>query len=171
MELTTGTGTVYTLRWNGSTNLGNMFKSRTSRELIPFDVYDAYGALCGKLCKKRQGSSRKYFTYELELYGRLYVMYEVGLGEQGIKLPIYHGPYQIALGEKDPVTYDNKDGYLLSFDSDLSFWVAVLLSLHYDHDRYGNYGEVSMGSQKTRIIYSINNEVKSKYDPSWKYSG
>ena len=95
-------------------------------------------------------------------------MYEIGLGKEGIKLPIYRDDTQVALIEKDLVVYDNKDTYEIIAIDEMSLEVSALFNLYYDFVKHGNYGEINYKSKERYYLYTMNKELKNKYDSTFK---
>ena len=157
----------FSISWNTETNLKNVPKRGTEKELAYYEVTDEGGSVRGRICRKRSKRFNAYFYYELELDGNVYQLYEVGMGKQGIKLPVYCGEKQFALAEKDMEIINNNDSYTLSCLSEGGIIPSVLLLLYYDYLRFGHHGEVSDKSRKTFTMYSTNKELKRKYDPDW----
>lgn len=162
---------IYQLKWDSSANIKNLPKIGTNKELAIYDIIDSTLGICGHICRKRNKNFWGYFFFEMSFNDETYIMYEVGLGKQGIKLPIYKGTSQIALIEKDTITINNKDKYVIHSHLGKDLLIATLFSLYYDYLRFGHHGEISVASKKTFTLYSTNKELKSKYDPMWKISG
>lgn len=158
----------WSIRWDIGKNLNGVVQKSTNRELAVYNVCDATGSVLGHLSRKRNKFWGGYFYFVLELGGIEYQLYEVGLGKQGIKLPIYHNDSQIALVEKDITVYNNCDTYQIQFGNDTSLLVSTLLTLYYDNLRFGNHGEVVANSKKSFYYLSTNRELKQKYDPEWR---
>lgn len=158
----------YSIRWDIGKNINGAFQKGTNEELAIYNVCDASGNVLGHMSRKRNKFLGGYFFFVLEIGGIEYRMYEVGLGKQGIKLPIYHQDSQIALIEKNITVYNNCDTYQISYPNDTSLLVSVLLTLYYDNLRFGNHGEVVTNTKKNYYYLSTNKELKQKYNPNWQ---
>lgn len=109
-----------------------------------------------------------YEYYEYHFFGKEYVAYEIGMGKEGIKIPLYDVERQIALIEKSTVVYDNKDEYDIYAIDAKALEIAVLFNLYYDFTRFGRFGEFAYKSKETEYLYTLKKELKSKYDPNFK---
>lgn len=158
----------YSIRWDIGKNLNGVVQKGSNKELAVYNVCDACGNAIGQLSRKRSKFWGGYFYFVLELSGVEYKLYEIGLGKQGIKLPVFHNDLQIALVEKDITVYNNCDTYQILFGNDTSLLVSVLLTLYYDNLRFGNHGEVVTNSKKSFYYLSTNKELKGKYNPDWR---
>lgn len=159
---------IYRINFDKIDSLKKMKKDRLLEKIIPYNIYDTNNSLVGSICLKRTKFFNGYMYYEFILNDIKYIMYEIGLGKEGIKVPIYIGDTQIALIEKDPVVYDNKDTYEIIAIDEKSLEVATLFNLYYDFIRFGNYGEIAYKSKKTYYLYTTKKELKNKYDSNFK---
>ncbi len=135
----------------------------------PFAVRDGAGQPIGRLCRRRVGSFFSQYQYmELSLYRAVLQMYEVGLGREGMKYPVYDGARQLALVEKSPVVCNNLDEYwIYSFD-EFGEFASLLLSLYVDVLSYRNAGEYAVRKKETRYVWTRKKEVLEKYDPAFR---
>lgn len=156
----------YTVAWDVKENLRGLAPAK--RELSIMSIYDSLNTLRGRVYRRRNKLWGGYYYFVLEWSGVEYQMYEIGLGKQGIKLPVYHNGAQIALIEKGTVVYDNKDSYPMTFQNDDGLLKSIFLTLYYDLVRFANRGEVVSNTKKTYFYYSTNKELKQKYDPNWR---
>lgn len=144
-------------------------KEKLPKRRLPYNIYDANNNLVGSICRlKNTKFFNGYIYYELILNDTKYLMYEIGLGKEGIKLPIYRDDTQVALIEKDSVVYDNKDTYEIIAIDEMSLEVSALFNLYYDFVKHGNYGEINYKSKETYYLYTMNKELKNKYDSTFK---
>ena len=50
----------------------------------------------------------------------------------------------------------------------MSIEVSALFNLYYDFVKHGNYGEINYKSKETYYLYTMNKELKNKYDSTFK---
>lgn len=162
--------TLYSLSFDMIGSLSNVIKTRKSERNLPYNILDENGEAVGDICLKRTKFFMGYSFFELRLKHTIYYIYQVGCGKKGIKITIYIGDNQIALIEKGTVTYDNKDIYEITSIDEYSAEIAVLFNIYYDFTRYGNSGEYVSKSKEISYVYTLNKELKSKYNPEFKSS-
>lgn len=133
-----------------------------------YDVMDLYeeqeklGYICGNAVYF-SGS----MTYTIEWAGRKFTMYDVGLGSQGIKLPIYEGERQVALVEKQGVVRDMLDSYEVYTIEDGLFPMIVLAALYYDRENFSDRGKQAAASTRSTTTFSLSDKQLAKYDEAW----
>lgn len=133
-----------------------------------YDVMDLYedqeklGYICGNAVYF-SGS----MTYTIEWAGRKFTMYDVGLGSQGIKLPIYENERQVALVEKQGVVRDMLDSYEVYTVEDELFPMIVLAALYYDRENFSDRGKQAAASTRSTTTFSLNDKQIAKYDEEW----
>ena len=132
-----------------------------------FTLYDKEKKEIGKFYRKKSKLFFGYYFFVLEYHDKIYKMYEVGMGKEGIKLPIYSEDEQVALIEKNIVTIDNKDTYNVKISNKNIIDVSLIMGLYYDSLRFGHRGEVSKDKTNYNYLISINKELISKYDKNW----
>ena len=159
---------IYRINFDKIDSLKKMKKDRLIEKIIPYNIYDINNNLVGSISLRRTKFFNGYMYYELILNDVKYIMYEIGLGKEGIKVPIYKDDTQVALIEKDPVVYDNKDTYEIIAIDEKSLEVSTLFNLYYDFIRFGNYGEINYKTKKSYYLYTTKKELKSKYDSNFK---
>ena len=159
---------LYSLSLDRAESMANIIKSTTLDRHFPYNIFDEYGESVGDICSKRTRFFWGYSYFELRLNNHTYTIYEVCCGKQGIKIPIYDGSEQIAIIEKGVTTYDNKDSYEITSKDECSAEIAVLFNVYYDFDKYGNYGEYAYKSKEISYSYTLNKELKSKYNKEFK---
>lgn len=133
-----------------------------------YDVMDLYeeheklGYICGNAV---------YFsasmTYTIEWSGRKFTMYDVGLGSQGIKLPIYESERQVALVEKQGVVRNMLDSYEVYTIEDGLFPMTVLAALYYDRENFSDRGKQAAASTRSTTTFSLSDKQLAKYDEDW----
>lgn len=127
-------------------------------------IYSPQGQQVG-FVRYALGRWRDIPSFRLDLQGRRWTGYQVGLGRQGIKFPIYdQWNRQTALLEREPVMRNGQDFYQLSALDDESALTAVLLGLYYDWEAFMRGQNGGRKSQVT-VINTLNRRQKEKYDP------
>lgn len=153
-------------------NLGESIKRKVGNHTwrsAPCDIMEAGGPPIGRIARLREGTLFSSISYtELHLYDRVFHIYEIGLGKEGMKYPVYEGGAQIAQIEKDPVVYDNLDAYTLCSLDDFGELAALLTALFLDFHDYRNAGERARGQKSVQYVYTRKQEVLAKYDPSFR---
>ena len=158
----------YKLCFDRLESIKGLFKGRVAANMFPFSIWSSDDELVGHAYLKRSKAFFGYMYFEYVLNGKTFYAYEVGMGKQGIKIPIYDEDKQIALIEKGVVVYDNKDEYEIVGIDDYAIEVAALFNLYYDFVRFGRYGQVVYKSKEVSYLYTINKELKNKYDQTFK---
>lgn len=98
-------GRYFSLSLNRVKPLSGLFRKDNGKATCEITENDT---VCGKVCLKTSAGSflSKYDYYSLELNDRNLSMYEVGMGKEGIKYPIWQGEEaQIALFEPTEATH------------------------------------------------------------------
>ena len=135
----------------------------------PFFVRDGAGRSIGRLCQRRVGSFLSRYQYtELSLYRTVLRIYEVGLGREGMKYPVYDGERQLALIEKPPVVYDNLDEYFICGFDEFGEFASLLFSLYLDVLSYRNAGEYVVRKKEMRYVWTRRKELLEKCDPAFR---
>lgn len=153
-------------------DLGASLRTRTqngARRTAPCAIADAGGTRIGSIAHMREGGLFSAICYmELLLSGRVLRIYEVGLGKEGMKYPIYDGGAQVALIEKEPVVQNNLDAYTLCSLDESGELAALLTALFLDFHRYRNAGERVRGKTSVRYVYTRKKEILATYDPAFR---
>ena len=136
---------------------------------VPYVIYDSNNQEVGRFSILGGGKGFKtYEYYKLEFLNNQYYIFEVGLGKDGIKYPIYCNDVQIALIEKDSVVYNNLDEYnIFAIDANAAF-ISYLSALYLDIVRYSNRGEVNKKGFQKYYVKTTLQELKNKYNPDFK---
>lgn len=158
---------VLSLKYNNFQQINNFGKKPSEKQFNIFSIEESGNAI-GKICLKRTKAFWGYAYFEMVINDKKYYCYEVGLGKKGLFVCIYYNDEQIALIEKEAVVKDNKDCYKLYTISSEHLSSICLFALYYDHLRFGNYGEIVYKSKEVYYLYTMNKELKSKYDPEFK---
>jgi len=125
------------------------------------------GDRAGALHISRDGVPK--FDYcQMELAGSVWYLYEVGMGEEGIKLPVYRDHVPVALIEKSPMVRDNLDAYDLFCLKEDDLVGTVLLGVYYDFLKFSHASEFVSKKTETKYMYTTNPELLHKYDPAFK---
>lgn len=160
---------LYSLNFDWIEDVKSVLKPSKTRNIRPFNICNVEGPIIGSLSKKRTKAFWGYCYYLLTLNEKVYRIYQVGCGKQGIKIPIYsEDDKQIALIEKETVVYDNKDIYEITAIDEASAEIATLFNLYYDYDQYARQGEFVIKSKNISYSYSLHKEEKAKYNPEFK---
>ena len=106
-------------------------------------------------------------TYTIEWAGRTFTMYDVGLGSQGIKLPIYEDERQVALVEKHAFVRNMSDSYEIYAMEDALLPFAALAALYYDRDCFSNKGKQTAASVQNCASFSLDDQQLAQYDEAW----
>ncbi len=161
-------GELFEIRWDIAENK-NMFAFHANKR--KFNVYRITStenkSEFGIIYRTRTKTIGGYSYYVIDLKTDLFYMYEVGLGKDGIKLPVLRGDEQIALLEKETLIVDNLDTYSITYTTDESLLISVLFGIYYDFHRFGNRGEYVGNSKRHYFLYTSNKELKAKYDTMW----
>jgi len=157
---------VYTIERDLVTSLRKM-SSSGERVVDYYTIKDCMGNACGAIFRKRTKGFLGYYFFEMQLNNSVFLIYEVGLGKQGIKLPVYHQNQQVALIEKGTQTNNNLDSYSLCAIDAKTAQLMSLFCVYYDFMRFGNHGEVSVNSKQVTYVYTSNKKLKEKYNPDW----
>ena len=153
---------------NLGASFGGMVRNGVWRT-VPCDIIDAGGGKVGSVAKVVEGSwFRRQSSVELRIWDRTLRAYEIGLGRQGMKYPLYDGAVQIAQVEKDPVVYDNLDEYRLYSLDEFGETAALLFALFLDFHRYRNAGEYATKKKNVQYVFTGRKEILAKYDPSFR---
>lgn len=156
------------IRFDTKESVKNIARLPTNTKQQPFIIRSWSGETIGCIYHKITKYFFGYTYYEQQLNGRQFSAYEVGLGKDGVKIPIYEGDQQVALIEKGTVVYDNKDEYDL-FALDLFYLeAAAIFNIYYDIIRFKDPGEIVHKSKKVNYIYTWREELKAKYDPAFR---
>lgn len=150
--------------------LGNIAKSNKNKLYIPFEIYDDSNIFrMGIICQKQSDGFflSRYGYYELKLNNKTYTVYAVGLGKEGVKLPIYIGDTQVALIEKSATVKNNLDEYVIHALTDEYANASYLVCLYIDTLSCSHRGEKVTASTQTAYVYTTNRELKSKYNPNF----
>ena len=156
---------LYRLRQNPFQAL--KFSRQNPRSVRSMELCDCDGGRIGEIYLHREKGWNKPCWFQLERDNHIYRIYEVGLGKNGIKCPVYSQATQIGLLEKDPKVMDNLDVYRISVQKSEDAIVCILFGLYYDFVRFGNRGELCSKKVETRYIYTLNKEIRGMYDPTF----
>ena len=144
-------------------------KGALRRERTLFFIKKPNGEMCGEISSKVVKKFMAGYRYvQIEFNSELYNCYEVGMGKEGSFECIYIGDQQIAMIEKATVVSDNKDFYKIYIKDDKYIEIVCLFAVYYDHATARNYNEVAIKSKKVSYEYTLNKELKGKYNPQFK---
>ena len=107
-----------------------------------------------------------YEFYVAHFFDREYTAYEIGLGKDGIRIPVYCESVQIAEIHKSPVIINNKDVYDLYLRSYSELTIVMMMAIYYDLMNFGNNSTISHGREVVYIT-TKNKELLSKFNPDF----
>lgn len=139
-----------------------------SKKTTLFEIKKPDGEICGKIVSILVRGFFGYRYYQTTFNSEVYDCYVVGMGKEGTFVCIYSGEQQIAMIEKPPVVYDNKDTYKIYIKDDKYTEIICLFAVFYDHTATGNYNKVAVKTKKVYYYYTMNKNLKSKYNPQFK---
>lgn len=138
------------------------------RIITRYTITTAYNETIGCIEKRKQIGLFKPPFFTITYHGQTYTIYEVGLGKEGMKYPIYFEGKQVALIEKEPIVKDNLDEYKLYYiDKSLEI-ICVILGLFIDIEHYRNLAHIRESKSSFEYTYTLNRKIKDKYDPNFK---
>lgn len=161
-------GRTYEMVYEPLQQIGSWLRRAKEKTDVPYTVHEN-GELFGRISIKRSngGLLKRYEYYSLETRSEAYDMYEIGLGKDGLKYPIYCGERQIALIEKDVTVYNNLDFYHISTSDDNAAIIATIFGMYLDASSYAHRGEFVKKSVETTYYLTTNSELKAKYDKNF----
>ena len=138
-------------------------------QTAPWKIFGRTGEAAGSLARIRVGNLfSAYFYTELRLQGRVLQAYEIGLGKEGMRYPLYEGDVQLAQVEKDPAVRDNLDAYRLYSLDTFGELAAVLFSLYLDYQDFRSAGEYARGKRSVQYVYTRRKELLARFDPDFR---
>lgn len=138
------------------------------RQLHICEVRSPQEEAVGRICYELGGWGRPPL-YRVDLGGRRWTVYQVGLGRQGLKFPVYdEGERQIALLEKGVVVKDNLDSYDLFALDQTGILVSTLFGIYYDWKEFSNRGEYACRKTSATLVFTLKKSVKERYDPGFR---
>ena len=132
------------------------------------EIRNAQDEAVGSICHVLPKGLRDAPYDRIELFGREWIVYQVGLGSQGLKFPVYEDGRQIALLEKQPVAFNNLDVYELYALEQEGILLAALFGVYYDWKAFAKTGEYNSRNASATVVLTLRKSVKNKYDPSFK---
>lgn len=147
----------------------SLFTLGENAKLVPFTIENEREELIGGLCRRKKGGMFKgYHYYEMVFNQQTYYIYVIGLGKEGLKIPVYQaGGKQISLIEKGTITLDNLDEYEITSVDSNHVLVPYLFALYYDATEKNNE-EIAAKKKEYSIKITLSKELKSFYDPTFK---
>lgn len=146
----------------------NKFNFSKNAKLLPFQIYDTSGLQIGYLCIRRTKYFGGYSFFELNYKEEIYQFYSIGMGKAGIKIPMYtEKEEQVALIEKNVITYNNKSEYDIYSRNEYYQMLAFLFSVYYDNAFYST-SEIASHKKQTTYQYTLNKKLKKKYNLKWQ---
>lgn len=159
---------VYYLSYN-ITDIPRRFLESFKREGTLFWINKPDGETCGEISYRRVRNFLLSYSYkQITFNSETYNSYFVGMGKEGVYDCIYSGEQLIAMIEKTPVVYDLKDTYKLYIKDSKHMDMVCLYAIFIDHARSANYNQYAYKTKKISYHYTLSNEIRAKYDPSFK---
>ena len=144
------------------------------RDRLSFKIFDDADELVGSIIGDTQktGFLKAIAYYNINIGGRSYRGYEVGLGEDGLYLCIYDdNDTMIATVKKKMNTVNYKDAYtayIANGDSTEEYVKAVLpFILYYDITVFADVMERSVATARQTFTNTAQREVREKFDPEF----
>lgn len=162
-------GEPYSLSYLPIQQAASWLKPRQEKTGVPYQISrgsQKAGDICVKLSDG--GLLSRFEFFFMNLCGRSYCLYQIGLGKEGMKYPIYEGESQIALIEKNTTVHNRLDMYCVSALDSNAGLVSFLFCLYLDMKEFSNRGEVSFASVEKTYRYTTKKRLKAKYDPNFK---
>jgi len=136
--------------------------------LNPFDIMDAAGNRAGTIRWVPPKRFSLFTYYEFTLAEQHFQLYEVALGRQGIKLPIYRHDAQVALVEKDVLRPGTPDSYRLILNEGVDPLPLVIMAVWYDSLHFAGQGENHVGGNSFQLQYTLSRRLRAMHDPEFK---
>ncbi len=113
------------------------------------------------------GLLRRFTTYVLEIPEGKICMYDVAMGKEGYKFPVWQGDRQIALAEKPSVTYNALFTFDVSAIDDQSAYYCILLLMNLYVRKYYEPNTVNVQSVHSETGITVYKELKNRYNPDF----
>lgn len=162
-------GMAYSLSYNPAQQVVSWFKPRTEKTGVPYQILrngEKTGEICIKISEGNIFSRYDYFFLELD--GRTYEMYPIGMGKEGMKYPIYEDETQVALIEKGTVVRNHLDIYQITVAQEGAILAAYFLCLYLDMREFANRGRIDSNAYEKSYCYTTKKALKEKYNPAFK---
>lgn len=118
---------------------------------------------------RTKGFFRGYQYTQVQFEGHTYDVFDISLGKEGSKHPIYENDTQVALIEIPNVVYDRLDAYTWYTLSEQHVDMVAMYILYLDYMRNaGHRLEVVTESVECSYGLTVNKALKAKYDPNFK---
>lgn len=156
--------TQYALYYNPSdTTWGTKLKDRLSFKVLRDGC--CLGTVVGQT--KKLGFLKSYAYYEFTLDNEVYYGYEVGFGQRGLYLCIYHGDQLIAIVDKSVTVVNFQDCFTAYLSDEQYAKLTILFVIYYDVIAYNDPREIALLSVQQRSVNTIQKELIAKYDPDF----
>jgi hypothetical protein len=164
-------GKNLSLRYEPLEQAKSWLKKREEKTDVPYSIL-LDGEVCGIIGIKvsKGGIFSKFDYFAMNYLGKQYSMYEIGLGKEGIKYPVFCGERQVALLEKDTVVYDNLDIYHAFAVDEVAGEIGTIFALYLDARSYANRGKIVKASVEHVYYRTINKKLLATYHPEFKDS-
>ena len=162
--------------WNGQFQGRSIFMKRTGSGRIGDDtVFRPYAV---HLADRENGTAYQ-TVYKKNFFNRIrferlilgnqtYELYTVGMGDKGIKCPVYSGERQIALIEKESVIQNDLYRYhIIALDERAADIAVIFCCYVYVNSNYKAGSKVTASTQRN-YIRTTNKFLLSKYDENFE---
>lgn len=127
------------------------------------------GDICGEVSLKIARKLFNWYKYiQINYNAELLNCYEVRRGKEGVFVCIYLGNNQIAMIEKSMFNGDNKDKYKIYIKNCKYLKIICLYAVYYDYFISKSKMEFMIKLKKDSGEYTVNKQLKSKYNPQFK---
>ena len=121
------------------------------------------------MCLTRKTGWFSQYTYVVFRFkNKIYKAFPIGLGKEGIKIPIYVGNKQIAQINKECIVIDDLHHFQLFAHNEEDIISTIILSIYYYFVNNYKPGEKKISYKETVYIKDNNKELKSKYNPEFE---
>ena len=158
-------------QWNG-TVMGRQISMKRCSGVPGFRPYEISvdGRLAGSVSQidVKTGLLSGHQYHQLQLEGRSYQLYAVGLGKQGGVCSLYCDGSQLAEIDTEATVYNELFRFeTFAVDTDSAF-VSILLCCYMYMLGCYRPGEAVSSSVRTRVTVTTNKDLLAKYDPNFK---
>lgn len=160
---------VYSLCYSPALSLGNVKRNTDEKKYVPYSIMQGENQI-GLICRKYAGRGlKKYEYFSVDINGNSFDVFEIGMGKEGIKYPVYSNNLQVALIEKDCEVRNNLDEYNICCADEFSALISYIVSLYIDMMFFAARGQQVSSSFSKTYSKTTNKELKSKYNPAFKF--
>ena len=140
-----------------------------------YRIFDEYGQHLGTMERREEKGKlfqNGYRYTEVNMAGKKYHIYAVGMGKEGIHYPCHlqlgNGEErQIGLICKNPVVYDYKDVYDCYMTDEADKLLLLMFTVYNDFWAFRKTGSVAKNTKETKYVITTNKKLKAKCDPEF----